>query len=87
MVKKSVELKLHAPHAKRVSVAGSFNNWDTNILLAKKDKSGNWAVKASLNPGKYEYKFVVDGSWMNDPSCKTCVPNNVGSTNCLLVVK
>ena len=87
MTKKSVELKLYAPQAKRVSVAGSFNDWDTNSLQAKKDKSGSWIVTAGLNPGKYEYKFVVDGSWMNDPACKSCVPNNIGSTNCVLVVK
>lgn len=87
MAKKSVSLKLYAPQAKRVSVAGSFNSWDTNALLAKKNKSGNWVVKAGLNPGRYEYKFVVDGSWINDPACKNCVPNSVGSTNCVLVVK
>ncbi len=87
MAKKIVRFKLNAPRARRVSLAGSFNNWDAGSLLAKKDKSGNWAVSASLNPGKYEYKFVVDGSWINDPVCNSCVPNTMGSTNCVLVVK
>lgn len=87
MAKKIVKFKLNAPQAKRVSIAGNFNNWDTNSLLAKKDKSGSWTVSASLNPGKYEYKFVVDGSWINDPACKSCIPNSLGSTNCVVVVK
>lgn len=87
MAKKAVELKFHAPSAKRVSLAGSFNNWDTRSLSAKKDRQGNWAVKVNLNPGKYEYKFVVDGSWLNDPACRACVPNSLGSTNCVLLVK
>jgi 1,4-alpha-glucan branching enzyme len=87
MAKKIVRFKLYAPQARRVSLAGNFNNWDTNSLFAKKDKSGDWIVSVNLNTGKYEYKFVVDGSWMNDPACKSCVPNNVGSTNCVLVVK
>lgn len=87
MAKKGVELKFHAPQAKKVSLAGSFNNWDSNSLSAKRDRQGNWSVKIELNPGRYEYKFIVDGSWLNDPSCRTCVPNGLGSTNCVLVVK
>ena len=87
MAKKTVELGLHAPGAKRVSLAGNFNNWDASSLLGKKDRKGNWSVSVSLNPGKYEYKFVVDGSWIGDPACKSCVPNSFGTSNCVLVVK
>lgn len=85
--KKVVAFKYAAPLAKRVCVAGSFNNWDTGLLSAKKDTKGNWMVKISLNPGRYEYKFVVDGSWLNDPNCKEIAANNLGSTNSVLVVK
>jgi len=60
---KPVEFKLHAPEAKKVSVAGSFNKWDTKSLAAKKDSKGNWTVKTNLKPGKYEYKFFIDGGW------------------------
>lgn len=87
MAKKTVELKLHAPQAKRVSLAGTFNNWDANSLLAKRDTRGNWAVRATFSTGRYEYKFVVDGSWINDPNCRENVSNNIGSTNSVLVVK
>lgn len=85
--KKAVAFKYVAPSANRVCVAGSFNNWDAGLLSAKKDAKGNWAVKVSLNPGRYEYKFVVDGSWINDPNCKEATANNLGSTNSVLVVK
>ena len=87
MAKKAVKLKLLAPQAKIVSLAGSFNNWNTCSLLGKKDRKGNWVVNVSLNPGKYEYKFVVDGSWHSDPACKSCIPNSFGTSNCVLVVK
>ena len=86
-MKKTIELTLHAPAAKRVNLAGSFNNWKANTLSAKKDRLGNWAVKVSLTPGRYEYKFVVDGSWMNDPSCRTSAPNGLGSTNSVLEIR
>ena len=85
--KKPVEFKLYAPGAKKVSLAGSFNKWDIKATAAKKDSKGNWIVKASLKPGKYEYKFFVDGSWVNDPRCTSCIPNAFGSHNCLIEVK
>jgi len=85
--KKIVNFKLFAPSAKKVAVAGSFNNWDTNSLLAKKDSKGNWTAKVSLTPGRYEYKFVVDGAWIEDPNCKLRVPNPLGSNNSVLEVK
>ena len=82
-----IQFKLNAPQAKKVTLAGSFNNWDARSLSAKKDSRGNWSVKATLKPGRYEYKFVVDGNWMNDPSCSACVPNGLGSHNCVVEIK
>lgn len=81
------EFKIYAPSAKRVSLAGNFNNWDTKLLSAKKDTRGNWTVKVGLKPGRYEYKFFVDGSWLNDPRCQGCVSNAFGTQNCILEVK
>ena len=84
---KAVEFRLRAPQAKRVSLAGSFNNWDASSLTAKKDTNGIWTIKATLNPGRYEYKFVVDGSWVTDPVCKENISNTVGSVNSVVVVR
>ncbi|MDD2688605.1 MAG: glycogen-binding domain-containing protein [Candidatus Omnitrophica bacterium] len=84
---KTAEFKLYAPQAKRVSLAGSFNNWNTRTLSAKKDSSGNWTVKAKLTPGRHEYKFIVDGSWMNDPRCNSHVGNSFGSQNSVIEIK
>ncbi len=83
---KAVAFKLFSPRAKRVSLAGSFNNWDTAKFTAKKDVKGNWSVKVGLKPGRYEYKFFVDGSWMNDPEAKT-VYNSFGTQNSVVEVK
>jgi 1,4-alpha-glucan branching enzyme len=84
---KPTEFKLYAPQARQVSLAGSFNSWNTNTLSAKKDSRGNWAVKVNLRPGRYEYKFLVDGSWLNDPHCRSYIPNAFGSQNSLIEVK
>lgn len=84
---KSAEFRLYAPKAKRVSLAGSFNNWNTKGLSAKKDSKGNWIVKANLKPGRHEYKFFVDGSWLNDPRCNSFITNAFGSQNCVVEIK
>ncbi|MCM8792137.1 MAG: glycogen-binding domain-containing protein [Candidatus Omnitrophica bacterium] len=87
-MKKTINFKLFAPTAKKVAVAGTFNNWNTDSLLAKRDTRGNWTAKISLPPGRYEYKFVVDNSyWIEDPNCKIRVPNSLGSQNCVIEVK
>lgn len=87
MGSKPVEFKLYAPSAKKVVLSGSFNKWDTKRLSGKKDSRGNWVVKTSLKPGKYEYKFFVDGAWQNDSSCAYCIPNAFGTHNCVVEVK
>jgi 1,4-alpha-glucan branching enzyme len=53
----------------------------------KKDKKGIWKATVSLKPGRYEYRFLVDGNWENDPSCAGCVSNEFGSKNCVRIVK
>ena len=85
--KKEAEFKLFAPQAKKVSIAGTFNNWDAKTLKAKKNTRGDWEAKLSLAPGRYEYKFLVDGSWIDDPSCSYRVPNNFGTANCVIEIK
>jgi 1,4-alpha-glucan branching enzyme len=87
MSSRTTEFRLYAPQAKRVSLVGSFNNWNTKRLSAKKDSRGNWIAKVNLKPGRYEYKFFVDGNWLNDPRCTWFAPNTFGSQNCIIEVK
>ena len=85
--RRTTEFKLYAPEAKRVSVAGTFNDWSPKKLLAKKDSKGTWIAKTNLKPGTYEYKFFVDGSWASDPNCSWTVQNSFGSQNCVLEIR
>lgn len=52
------------------SVAGEFNNWSATANPMKDfDRDGNWTAWVNLDPGEYEYKFVVNGKhWIADPS-------------------
>ena len=84
---KAVQFRYEAPDAGSVSIAGDFNNWDTHVAELRKDKGGVWKASLKLKPGRYEYKFWVDGEWRNDPSCHQCTPNRFGSQNCVIEVK
>ncbi len=84
---KKVQFEFLAPEALKVHLAADFNNWDTSTNPMKKDKKGVWKTVLSLKPGRYEYRFLVDGNWQNDPSCCDCVPNEFGSENCVRIVE
>jgi hypothetical protein len=43
-------------------------------------------TELSLEVGIYEYRFVVDGQWMDDPNAEQHVPNGLGGRNSLLAV-
>ena len=54
-------------NAKKVIVAGSFNKWNEKLFSMKKNKDG-WELTLQIKPGTYEYRFIVDGRWMEDPN-------------------
>ena len=53
--------------ASSVYLAGSMNGWSSSATAMTKDANGIWSVTLTLDPGVYEYKFIVDGSWITDP--------------------
>jgi Glycogen recognition site of AMP-activated protein kinase len=51
--------------ATHVMLAGSFNSWSLNALAMTKTDSG-WIAPVKLKPGKYWYKFIINGNWNID---------------------
>ncbi len=84
---KEIVFSIFAPKATKIYIAGDFNNWDTKKLSAKKDSRGIWRAKVNLKPGRYEYKFFVDGSWVNDPSNPKKEITPTGEINSLVEVR
>jgi 1,4-alpha-glucan branching enzyme len=83
---KQVTLVYDMPDAQSVSVAGNFSDWQPDRYLLKKDKKGLWKITLTLAPGRYEYRFVVDDEWRNDPQCDERTANEFGGENCVLNV-
>ncbi len=76
-------LRLAQP-AKAVRVVGSFNEWDQEQGRMQKGKNNEWRKRMNLQPGRYEYKFIVDGDWQVDPDAAECVTNSFGTINSVL---
>lgn len=76
-----------SPAAKEVYVVGDFNNWamdQAHKLTSKND--GRWEKKLDLKPGKYRYKFVVDGQWVTDPQNTQTESNPFGGVDSVLTI-
>jgi hypothetical protein len=72
--------------AKKVILAGTFNNWSTNKIKMTKT-NGGWEYSMKLNHGKYFYKFIVDGDWMIDPDNPLSEFDEDGNSNSVLYVE
>ncbi|MFO1470071.1 MAG: glycogen-binding domain-containing protein [Turneriella sp.] len=81
-----VEFTYYAPNATHVEIAGDFVGWQTGKHKLTKGADGNWHLKLMLPPGRYQYQFVIDGSWTADPSCPARVSDDFGRENSLLIL-
>jgi cyclomaltodextrinase / maltogenic alpha-amylase / neopullulanase len=75
-----------AGEAGQVNLFGQFNEWDRGRTPLARQADGSWAVSVPLDPGRYEYKFFVDGEEVMDPANPVTVPNGFGGFNNVLVV-
>ena len=74
------------PNARVVALAGSFNEFNQSQLLCGKEGDG-WVCRIDLTPGKYTYKFVIDGDWILDPDNTSSESDERGFENSVIVVK
>jgi 1,4-alpha-glucan branching enzyme len=82
-----MEFTFAAPEAKKVCIAGTFNDWNTKSMPMKKGKDGTWRIMVKLSPGRYEYKYFVDGMWAQDIPCAKLAPNPFGTNNCVVGIE
>jgi serine protease AprX len=78
----------HDDAAQSVALAGDFNGWAEPFRLIR-NSDGLWKTEIkTLNAGRYQYKFIVDGKrWIEDPSNGLKTPDGYGALNSLLVIE
>jgi 1,4-alpha-glucan branching enzyme len=74
---------LNAGAAQSVELVGDFTGWQENPIPLELQADGNWQVTVQLAPGQYNYLFLVDGEWCDDPACAMQIPNPYGGRNCV----
>lgn len=81
-----VTFLLEAEGAKSVSVVGSFNEWNAKKAPLKKLKNGTFKGVVNLESGgSHEFKYIVDGVYVNDDAADSYVWNEfAGAENGIL---
>jgi 1,4-alpha-glucan branching enzyme len=78
---------LDSPGAESVYLCGDFNQWSpTGLPMVPRLQGCLWEKRLMLPPGRYEYKFIVDGVWRHNPAVDENIPNAFGSLNSVVEV-
>ncbi len=81
-------LKINDNKAHTVAIAGDFNGWNPQAnILEDPEGDGIWTGTLKLEPGRYEYMFVLDGEkWFPDPNALRYVKDGFGNKNAILEI-
>ena len=84
---KEVTFAMESSAAKDIYVAGDFNDWkisdESKLVLGE---NGCWEKRVTLPHGRYRYKFVVDGEWMEDLKNQARELNAFGSFDSVMEI-
>ena len=74
-----------AASARRVQLVGDFNGWipDGSEMTPA---GAVWTTMLKLQPGRYRYRYVIDGDWRSDPLNPEVEPSPHGGDNSVIVV-
>lgn len=81
-----VTFHLTGVEADQVFLVGDFNGWNERSHPMVKVGDRHWVLMLDLPPGEYEFKYLVDGVWYNDPEAHKYLLNPWGSENSVVIV-
>ena len=83
-----VTFTIEAEAAKKVALVGSFNDWNAKKEPLKKLKNGTFKGTIDLEKdNSYEFKYIVDGEYVNDTEADAYVWNDfAGAENSVVTV-
>jgi chromosome partitioning protein len=76
---------VEAPNAFEVQIAGDFNDWTPERTIME-PKGRVWRALLQLAPGRYRYRYVIDGLWMPDPLNPLFEPSQFAGEDSVVVV-
>jgi predicted esterase len=86
-VKEGFLFSYYSPGAKEIFLAGDFNGWKRRESPLVKGKDDVWRTVLKLEPNRcYDYKYIVDGNWVNDPNNGDLSPDEAGGANSVIFI-
>ena len=67
---KWVKFECHAVPGSDVFIGGTFNGWKPSCFhkLRDKKRDGSYRTLLQIKKGRHEYRFLVNGQWLLDPT-------------------
>lgn len=87
MKRQKVTFIFESTEACEIFLSGDFNNWSPKAHPMKNDGNGKWKRTIMVFPGEYEYKFLADGKWLEDPRNDQSCLNIFGTYNSVINLK
>lgn len=85
--RQKVVLRLFGYAARDVQIAGDFNDWTPDRGVITRTAGDDVEKILMLAPGTYQYRYIVDGAWQEDPSNPEQALNFSGGFNSILHVE
>jgi chromosome partitioning protein len=86
-VASEIVFKLEASRDAAVQIAGDFNGWIPEPLHFSESQGKQlWHIAIPLQPGSYEYKYLIDGEWLSDPDNDRTVEDRYGGMNSVVTL-
>jgi hypothetical protein len=81
----SLTLTFEHPDARQVALIGTFNRWMPDGLVKTEKRGDVWIFHVDVEPGRYEYAFLVDGQEIvPDPQAAFSRNNGFGTPNSIV---
>ncbi|MBW2262139.1 MAG: glycogen-binding domain-containing protein, partial [Deltaproteobacteria bacterium] len=79
--------RAEAPEASSVSLAGSFNGWQTpGPVFEGPDEDGMWILELDLPAGRHELVYVIDGETVTPRNAPAYASDGFGGKNAAILV-
>jgi chromosome partitioning protein len=77
---------VRATGARDVRLAGDFNGWNPDLTPMRPLRHDTFQARLPLAPGRYHYRYVIDGRWEKDPANEHVEMNPYGELNSIVEV-
>ncbi|MFW5841537.1 MAG: isoamylase early set domain-containing protein [Planctomycetota bacterium] len=73
-----VEFSFYRPQARKVNLAGDFNDWNPSNLPMRSGPDGYWIARMKLPAGEFQFRYCADGQWHTDYAAFGVEPTDLG---------